>query len=113
MVRGLGLEQACIAAVTFAELQTGALRTRRQDPSKAAEIETWIEAFAQTIPVAPMNRLCFQEYARLIAGTRWQLTFDAMIAATARVHNLIVATRNVRDFAGFDVELFNPFDPAD
>ena len=33
-----------------------------------------------------------------------------MIAATARVHRLTVATRNVRDFREFGVELFDPFD---
>ena len=33
-----------------------------------------------------------------------------MIAATAIVHGLTVATRNVRDFEGFGVLLLNPFD---
>jgi predicted nucleic acid-binding protein len=32
-----------------------------------------------------------------------------MIAATARILRLIVVTRNVNDFAGFDVKVFNPF----
>jgi predicted nucleic acid-binding protein len=35
---------------------------------------------------------------------------DAFIAATARVHRLTVATRNVRDFGVFGVPIFNPFD---
>jgi len=38
-----------------------------------------------------------------------KLIEDAMIAATARVHELIVATRNERDFLDFDVTVFNPF----
>ena len=37
---------------------------------------------------------------------------DAMIAATAAVHNLTVVTRNIRDFDGFKVRTLNPFDPA-
>jgi hypothetical protein len=34
---------------------------------------------------------------------------DLMIAATARVHELTVATRNERDFAAAGVRIFNPF----
>ena len=37
---------------------------------------------------------------------------DAMIAATARIHNLTVVTRNVSDFAQFDVQVLNPFESA-
>ena len=33
---------------------------------------------------------------------------DGMIAATARIHGLAMATRNVRDFANFEVEVANP-----
>ena len=34
---------------------------------------------------------------------------DAMIVATAKVHGLTVATRNVADFKSFGVPLVNPF----
>jgi hypothetical protein len=34
---------------------------------------------------------------------------DAMIAATAIVHNLIIVTRAARDFRHFDVRTLNPF----
>ena len=37
------------------------------------------------------------------------LAEDAMMAATARVHGLTVATRNERDFAHFNVAVLNPF----
>ena len=37
------------------------------------------------------------------------LVEDAMIAATARVHGLTVATRNEPDFAAHGVTLLNPF----
>ncbi len=35
-----------------------------------------------------------------------------MIAATALVHGLTVVTRNVKDFAGLGVTIFNPWDAA-
>ena len=37
-------------------------------------------------------------------------TADGMIAATALEHGLTVVTRNVKDFAGLDVAIFNPWD---
>ena len=35
---------------------------------------------------------------------------DALIAGTARTHNLAVATRNVADFDGLDVDVTNPWE---
>jgi predicted nucleic acid-binding protein len=38
-----------------------------------------------------------------------RLIEDAIIAATAIVHRLVVVTRNTRDFDVFRVETLNPF----
>lgn len=35
---------------------------------------------------------------------------DMLIAATAQEHQLIIATRNVRDFLGCGVQIMNPFE---
>ena len=35
---------------------------------------------------------------------------DALIAGTAKAHNLSLATRNVRDFDGLDVDVTNPWE---
>jgi predicted nucleic acid-binding protein len=37
---------------------------------------------------------------------------DATIAATARLHRSIIVGRNVRDFEGLGVDVFNPFSTA-
>ena len=37
---------------------------------------------------------------------------DALIAATAMSNDLSVATRNVRDFAGLDIDIINPWEAA-
>jgi toxin FitB len=106
---GLELGRAFLSAVTLGELQVGVEKTRRQDPLKAEEIERWVNQLAEVYEVLPMDTQCFREWGRLMDRKPDGLMEDAMIAATARVHRLIVATRNERDFRQLDVRILNPF----
>lgn len=101
-----------LSAVTLGEIQAGIEITREQDVAKAAELEQWLERVAQAYNVMPMDAATFREWARLMHKSSDTLYEDAMIAATARVHHLIVVTRNVADFKGFDVKVLNPFGVA-
>jgi len=106
---GLLTDQIYLSAVTMGELQAGVERTRNQDAGKAQEIEGWIDGLPSTVFVLAMDILCFREWGRLMSGKATALSEDAMIAAIAKIHRLIVATRNERDFRNFDVEIHNPF----
>jgi toxin FitB len=98
-----------LSAVTIGELQAGIEMTREQDAAKAAEIEAWLEQVAQAFNILPMDAAAFRAWARLTHRRSDDLIEDAMIAATATVHNLTVVTRNVRDFDRLGVRTLNPF----
>lgn len=106
---GLEDTQLHLSAVTIGEIQAGIELTREQDEAKASEIETWLEALAASYNVLPMDAATFRVWARLMHRRSDTVYEDAMIAATARVHGLTVATRNVADFKAFAVPLLNPF----
>jgi hypothetical protein len=108
-IRGLREEQLFVSAVTLGELQAGVERTRRNDPEKAQALEDWIDGLQDTLQVLAMDSACFREWARLMERRPEQLLEDIMIAATARVHGLTVATRNERDFQSVDLAIINPF----
>jgi len=92
-------EQIFLSAVTFGELQRGIERTRGQNRIKVQKIESWVERLAASTQILNMDAVCFREWAGLMEGKREHLLEDAMIAATARIHGLVVATRNDMDFA--------------
>ena len=108
-LESLAVGQGFFSAVTFGEIQRGIEITRRLDPAKANEIEVWAGNLERASQVLAMDAPCFREYARLIRSHSSALSEDAMIAATAHVHGLTVATRNERDFVHFSVAVLNPF----
>lgn len=98
-----------LSAVSIGEIQAGIELTREQDDEKAAELEAWLDLVSKSYGILPLDALIFRVWARLMHRKSTALFEDALIAATAKVHQLVVVTRNVSDFVHFDVKVLNPF----
>lgn len=102
-----------ISAVTLLELETGVLRLERKDKRQGGTLRRWLDghvipAFAGR--VLPVDSAVALRCARFQVPDRMALG-DALIAATALAHALVVVTRNTTDFEPADVELINPWQP--
>jgi toxin FitB len=108
-VESVADEDLHLSAVTIGEIQAGIEISREQDPNKAAEIEVWLDQVAETYNMLSMDARTFRFWARLMHRKSDHVIEDAMIAATATFHNLIVVTRNVRDFKASRCSNLEPF----
>ncbi|MGH9203863.1 MAG: PIN domain-containing protein, partial [Vicinamibacterales bacterium] len=61
--------------------------------------------------ILPVDLAVAEEWGRLNVPDPLPVV-DGLLAATARVHGLILVTRNVRDVARTGVRLINPFEPG-
>lgn len=100
-----------LSAITIMELELGILSVTRKDPGQGAVLRQWMEQ--QVLPrfegrILPVDTAVAQRCAALhIPDPRSER--DALIAATALMHGMTVATRNVADFAPTGVPVFNPW----
>ncbi len=80
---------------------------------KRTALEGWFDAGVQRLHCLPWEADTGLKWAELLARLRTTGTAmpikDSLIAATALVHNLIVATRNRSDFEKAGVRIVDPF----
>ncbi len=100
-----------LSAITILELETGILLIERRDPSQGAALRSWLDL--QVLP-AFSGRTLAVDTAVALRCARLHVPDprsdrDALIAATALVHGLIIVTRNVADFAPTGVPILNPW----
>ena len=108
-IQGIDDENLFLSAVTLGEIQSGIEFTRKQDPTKASEIEAWLDLVTSSYNVLAMDGKAFRTWSRIMHKKSDALSEDAMIAATAMQHELTVVNRNVSDFKAFKVPVLTPF----
>jgi predicted nucleic acid-binding protein len=100
-----------LSAVSILEIKIGALRLFGRDQVRAAELEAWIGGLVLASfegRILPFDEKTALQCAHFHVPTT-PPERDAMIAATAVQHRLIVVTRNIRDFQRWGVPLLNPW----
>jgi predicted nucleic acid-binding protein len=60
--------------------------------------------------ILPIDQMVADEWGSMSA-IRPLPTIDALLAATAKIHRMTLATRNVADVAGLGADVLNPFEP--
>ena len=100
-----------ISAITVLELERGILSIQRRDIEQGARLRAWMDSrvrpeFAQRI--VAIDEAIATRCAHLHIPDR-RNEADALIAATAVVHGLVVVTRNTQDFQGTGVILVDPW----
>jgi hypothetical protein len=82
--------------------------------SRKRRLEHWFVDVVQTIHCLSWQANTGMRWAKLLAdlrdGGKAMPIKDSMIAATALVYDLTMATRNKRDFAHAGLRVLNPFD---
>jgi len=101
-----------VSVITIMELELGVLSVERKDAAQGSMLRAWLEQHVlpefsgRTLPV---DTVVAQRCARLhVPDKRGER--DALIAATALVHGMVVVTRNVADYRPTGVTVINPWE---
>ena len=99
------------SAITLLELERGIQLKERRDPEGARALRRWFTTDVASLVdgrVLPVTEAVAVRAAGLHVPDPMP-EMDALIAATALVHDLVLVTRNVGDFSRSGVRLFDPW----
>ena len=100
-----------LSVLVLGEIRKGVERARPSDPAQARALEKWLTAVVASYAerILPIDQAVADEWGRM-AAKRPVSTVDALLASTAKVHRMTLATRNVSDVADLGADLVNPFE---
>lgn len=105
-------EQLHVSVLSLGEIRKGALTV--SDRRRRTRLLEWLDGNLQEWfedRVLSVDAQVCVRWAELLAQTTDPLpAIDSLLAATALHSNLMVATRNTRDFSRLKVTLFNPWE---
>lgn len=98
------------SVVVLGEIRRGIEMKRRSDPRQGQALDRWFRDMRDRLGdrVLPIDEPIAEAWARLSVPDPLPLV-DGLLAATAKVHNLTLVTRNTGDVARTGVPLLDPF----
>lgn len=105
-------ESIYVSVLVLGEIRKGIERARPTNPVQARALEEWLSTLSRLFAdrILPVDLAVADEWGRM-GAKRPVATVDALLAATAKVHQMTLATRNVADVAELGAKLLNPFEP--
>lgn len=103
-------DEIFLSALTLGEIRRGIESIRRRDSKAAAVLESWLGRVADQHRdrVLAVDRLIAEEWGRMNVPDPLPAV-DGLLAATAKVIGLTLATRNVTDVERTGVNCVDPF----
>lgn len=101
-----------LSVLVVGEIRRGIELSRARHSERALELERWLRTVMHAFQtrILPIDQTVADEWGRMSA-IRAAPAIDGLLAATAKVHGLILATRNLADVSGLGAAVVNPFDP--
>ena len=100
-----------LSVLTLGEIRKGIAGVR--DTQQQSFLADWLEVELPRFfhdRILPVDAVVAQRWGKLLAAAARPLpVVDSLLAATALSHDLIVVTRNIKDFEHTGVALINPF----
>ena len=100
-----------ISALVLGELRKGiAMSRRRQDYVQAENLDTWLRGLLQLFGdrILPVDAEIADAWGQMYAIRNVPIV-DGLLAATAKVHDLALVTRNLSHVQGLGTDLLDPF----
>lgn len=106
----LDADSILLSVLTVGEIRRGIESVRRRDRRAAGALERWLRGLVAEHGdrIVAIDLAVAEEWGRLNVPDPLPV-IDGLLAATARVHGLTLATRNVKDVVRTGAQLVDPF----